>query len=74
MSNGKLFGEQLREERGKQNLTVEEVAKTCGTSQSDITLIENGKSLPDQKILPKIADALHLKTLVVLNWYLEGIS
>jgi transcriptional regulator with XRE-family HTH domain len=70
----KSFGENLRLERKKQNLTVQVVAEKCGTSRSYITLIENGKRLPRKKILLKIAVALHLKTSTVLNWYLEDIS
>lgn len=69
----KVFGARLRKERKKQQLTVEMVAKACGTSRSYITLIENGKRLPGKKILPKIADALQLDITVVLNWYLEDI-
>ena len=68
------FGKYLRIERKKQGLTVEKVAKACGTSRSYITLIENGKRLPGKKILPKIADSLGLKITIVLNWYLEDIS
>lgn len=70
----KLFGEQLRLERKKQGLTVQMLAEACGTSRSYITLIENGKRSPGKKILPKIAIALNLKTVVVLNWYLEDVS
>lgn len=76
MSRGsmhKTFGEHLREERGKQKLTAEMVAKACGTSRSYITLIENGKRLPGKKILLRIAIVLHIKTAVVLNWYLEDL-
>jgi len=69
----KFFGEQLREERKKQGLTVEMVAQACGTSRSYITLIENGRRLPGKKILSKLAAALKLKNTVVLNWYLEDI-
>lgn len=68
------FGEQLRLERKKQNLTVQVIADACGVSRSYVTLIENGKRLPGGKILLKIADALHLKKVDVLNWYLEDIS
>lgn len=69
----KLFGEQLRSERKKQGLTVQTIAIACEISRSFVTLIENGKRLPGKKILPKIAAALHLKTTVVLNWYLEDL-
>lgn len=70
----KVLGQQLKEERKKQGLTVQMIAETCGTSRSYITLIENGKRLPGKKILPKIAGALQLKTSVILNWYLEDVS
>lgn len=73
MPTPKLFGEQLRQERKKQGLTVAMIAKACGTSRSYITLIENGRRLPGKKILPKLADVLQIKTVVVLNWYLEDI-
>jgi len=69
----KLFGDQLREERKKQDLTAETIARACGISRSYITLIESGKRQPGKKILPKIAVALHLNTSVVLDWYLVNI-
>lgn len=69
----KSFGEQLRAERSKQSLTVEMVAKASGISRSYITLIENGQRLPGKKVIPKIAAALHLQAVVVLNWYLEDV-
>lgn len=71
---GKLFGQQLRKERKKQNLTVQAVADSCGISRSYITLIENGHRQPGKKILAKIADALHIKVSIVLNWYLEDVA
>lgn len=74
MNMNKTFGERLREEREKLGLTVEEIAKACGTSSSFVTLIENGQRLPSKKTLPKIATALQIKITVVLNWYLEDIS
>ncbi len=70
----KSFGEQLKHERKKQGLTAEEVAISCQTSRSFITLIESGKRLPSKNLIPKIAAALDLKTVVVLNWYLEHVS
>ena len=69
----KLFGDQLREERKKQDLTAEMIAKACGISRSYITLIESGKRQPGKRILPKIAVALHLNKSVVLDWYLVNI-
>ena len=67
------FGENLREERRKLGLTVEAVAKGCGVSRSYITLIENDKRAPGKKILAKIATSLKIKTVIVLNWYLDDL-
>lgn len=68
-----FFGKQLRAERKRQHLTVEMVAEACGASRSYITLIETGRRTPGKKILPKLAEALQIKTVVVLNWYLEDV-
>lgn len=68
-----LFGEQLFLERKKYNLSAEALAEACGISRSYITLIENGKRLPSKKIIPKIANALNIKTNIVINWYLEDL-
>lgn len=68
------FGEKLRSQRKKQGKTVAVIAKSCETSRSYLTLIENGKRLPGKKLLPKIAAVLGIKTVDVLNWYLEDVS
>ena len=68
-----FFGKKLYSERKKNNLSEESLAKICEISRSYITLIENGKRLPGRKIIPKIAKALHLKTNIIINWYLEDI-
>lgn len=69
----KLFSVQLKERRKKLGLTVQVLADACETSRSYITLIETGRRMPAKKILPKIALALGLKTVVLLNWYLEDM-
>ena len=68
------FGKRLREARKKQGLTVETFAQLCGTSRSYITLIETDRRLPGKKIIPKVALAIGVKTVTVLNWYLEDIG
>lgn len=68
-----LFGERLYNERKKNKLSAQALAKECGVSRSYITLIENGKRLPGKKIIPKIALALNLKTNIIVNWYLEDL-
>lgn len=68
-----LFGQRLLTERKKNNLSAQKLAKICGISRSYVTLIENGKRLPGRKIIPKLAAALHVKPVVVVNWYLEEV-
>jgi transcriptional regulator with XRE-family HTH domain len=67
------FGERLLKERKKHNLSAQTLAEACGVARSYITLIENGKRLPGRKVIPKIAIALHLKTNIIVNWYLEDL-
>ncbi len=67
------FGERLLKERKKRNLSAQNLAEACGVARSYITLMENGKRLPGRKVIPKIAAALHLKTNIIVNWYLEDL-
>jgi len=67
------FGERLRSERKKNNLSAQALAQLCEVSRSYITLIENGTRLPGKKTLPKIANALKIKINIIINWYLEDI-
>ena len=68
-----LFGQYLRAERIKRNLSAEELALKCGTSRSYITLIENGTRMPGKKIISNIAAGLGLKSSIVINWYLADV-
>ncbi|MFS8130758.1 MAG: helix-turn-helix domain-containing protein, partial [Candidatus Dojkabacteria bacterium] len=65
-----LFGEQLLKQRKKLHLSAEELAERVSISRSYITLMENGKRLPSKKMIPALAEALKIKTNVVINWYL----
>jgi len=67
------FGEQLRLERKLRKLSAQALAQSCGISRSYITLMENEKRLPGKKVIPKIAEALNIKTNIVINWYLEDL-
>jgi transcriptional regulator with XRE-family HTH domain len=67
------FGDKLKAERKKNKLSSEALAKMCEVSRSYITLIENGQRSPGKKLIPKIAEALHLKTNIIINWYLEDV-
>lgn len=68
-----LFGDRLRNERKKNNLTAEELANLCDVSRSYITLIENNTRSPGKNLLPKLSRALNLDPTVVINWYLEDV-
>lgn len=68
-----MFGKYLLSERTKNNLSADQLALACGISRSYVTLMETGKRLPSKKIIPKLASALHLKTNIIINWYLEDI-
>ena len=67
------FGKRLFEERKKNKLSAEELARLCGISRSYITLMEGGHRLPGKKIIPKIATALNIKINILINWYLEDL-
>jgi transcriptional regulator with XRE-family HTH domain len=69
----KTFGERLLAERKKNRLSASELAKASGISRSYITLMENGKRLPGKNVIPKIAKALNMKLVTIINWYLEDI-
>lgn len=67
------FGNRIRVEREKNNLSALALAELCEVSRSYITLIENNKRLPGRKIIPRLALALNVRTNIVINWYLEDI-
>ncbi len=67
------FGKLLNAQRKISKLSAEELAKLCGVSESSITLMESGKSLPEKEIIPKLALVLGVKTNIVVNWYLEDL-
>jgi len=68
-----IFGRRLFTKRKKSKLSAEKLAMACGISRSYVTLIENGKRLPSKKVLPKIAEALDVKTSEVISWYLDTL-
>ncbi len=72
--NAMVFGERLYSERKKYNLSAEALAQACGVSRSYITLIENGRRLPGKKVIPKLAQALDIKTPTVIDWYLQDLK
>lgn len=58
-------GERIRRERLKYRLSLSDVARATGLSQSFLSLLENGKVIPSVKVLDKIASffSIHIATL-----------
>ena len=50
--------------RTEQGMTQSELAKKCGTRQSNISRLESGKANPTLSLLKKIADALNCNLAV----------
>lgn len=62
------FGEKIREERRKQNLTQKELADKIGVTNRVITSYETGKSFPRTRdAYKKIADALGINVNYLLS-------
>lgn len=56
--------EELRNERLRQGLSQNALAKLAGTNQSTLSLIEQGHIQPTIKMLTNIADALRKKIVL----------
>lgn len=63
----KIFGEVLKKNRLKQNLTLFDVAKAINTSPQFVKNMESGKSLISSKKLHKLAKTLDIEVDVLLN-------
>ena len=62
------FGEKIREERRKQNLTQKELADKIGVTNRVITSYETGKSFPRTRdAYKRIADALGINVNYLLS-------
>ncbi len=68
-----IFGQQLKVERKRKNLSAQDLATACGVTRSYISLLEGGQRLPGRSLIPIIAGALNLTTLEIVNWYLEDL-
>lgn len=65
------FGERLYKKRKSLGLSAEDLSKKSGISRSYVTLMENGKRMPGKKVIPRLAEALNIKVVDIVNWYLE---
>ncbi|HFL3828490.1 TPA: helix-turn-helix domain-containing protein [Clostridioides difficile] len=53
-------GERIRELRKKHNMTTNELAELCNTSQPVISKLENGHRIPDVPTLKKICEVFDI--------------
>ena len=58
------LGRQIRVERKKKGLTVNDFAQICGVQKGTISKIETGKATPSLQLLLKICDALERDVLI----------
>jgi len=70
MEIGERFGQNLRRERIKAELTQEEVADLAGMHRTEVSLLETGGRVPRLKTLLKLVGAIGTST----DRLLEGIN
>lgn len=58
--NQAIIGSYLAQKRRAQNLTQEQLAECLGVSNKTISKWENGRSMPDYSILPKLCQVLRM--------------
>lgn len=61
------FGYRIKKLRTEQNRSLMDIANVCGFSNSLLSKIENGKTIPPISTLIKIADALGTKVSILLD-------
>lgn len=55
-----VFGKNIRMERRKRDWSQQQLAKMCGTTQTNIAMIENGRSTPNMELAVKMANTFNL--------------
>ena len=63
----KKAGLVLRGARYREGISQKELAKRCGISQDNLSRMENGKRVIGEKVAKKLAKALHLDYLLLLD-------
>ena len=58
--NQAAVGSYIAQKRRAQNLTQEQLAETLGVSNKTISKWENGKCMPDYRVIQKLCEALHV--------------
>jgi transcriptional regulator with XRE-family HTH domain len=62
-----VIGENIKQLRENKNLTMSQLSAISKVAQSSISLIENGKRIPNKKTLEKLAKALEVNVEELLN-------
>lgn len=62
-----LFGQRLREQRTKQNLTIEQLAEKAGLSPNYVGAIERGEKEPSLSTIVNLLNALSIPADVLLR-------
>ena len=63
----KIFGQRMREEREKQGMSQDDLAKVIGTSKQVLSRYETGQRTPRVDMALMIATALHVELTALLN-------
>lgn len=66
----KIIGKKLKSTRLKNDLTIQEVAKSSGVSSNMISRIERGLTIPSVEILMKLANAFGMS----INFFVEDAA
>jgi transcriptional regulator with XRE-family HTH domain len=64
---GQLFGERLRELRGKREITQVMLAEVTGIPQNHVSSIERGMKLPNLLTMIRLASALDCKLSALVS-------
>lgn len=70
----KLIGKKIRNERKKQNLTIEELAELSDISPNFLGKIERAQSIMSLDTLVKIVNALNISTDDILSHEVTSVS
>lgn len=65
--NKQKVGFRIREKRDLKGLTQAELSRLCGISKNYFSAVENGRNSPSVEVLRKIADALDVSLLFLLD-------
>ncbi|MBQ9458109.1 MAG: ATP-binding cassette domain-containing protein [Bacilli bacterium] len=68
------IGNLITEQRKRKNLTQRELADTLGVTDKSVSKWENGRSLPDTKIMPRLCEVLGISVEELLEGKLKPLA